>query len=162
MKRILQILTIVVSIVTVFSSCSTNTDNLSFETVQDRVIGKWTVRKVKLLDNKRLFSSNITDLYKDFTFEFRADNTLEVFNATENRLLSGAWYLEEVWSWDADDQENESSFNIYSIVYDPDDSSIYREMYWKDLRVNNNSMSINESRLADDGETHNYSFEFRR
>ena len=90
---------ILVLVITVLSGCS-NTDNLSFDTVQSRVIGKWTIHKVKLLDNRRLFSSNITDIYKDFTFEYKADNTLEVFNARENKLLQGIWYLDEIWSWD--------------------------------------------------------------
>ena len=152
---------ILVLIITVLSGCS-NTDNLSFDTVQSRVIGKWTIHKVKLLDNRRLFSSNITDIYKDFTFEYKADNTLEVFNARENKLLQGIWYLDEIWSWDEENQQNESSYKIYSLVSDPTDSSAYREMYWSDLRVNNRTMHITESRLSDDAQTHKYSYELRR
>jgi len=152
---------ILVLIITVLSGCS-NTDNLSFDTVQSRVIGKWTIHKIKLLDNRRLFSSNITDIYKDFTFEYKPDNTLEVFNARENKLLQGIWYLDEIWSWDEENQQNESSYKIYSLVSDPTDSSAYREMYWSDLRVNNRTMHITESRLSDDGQTHKYSYELRR
>ena len=161
MKRILPLFASLVLLTLLFSNCR-DVNDLSYNTVMNRVTGKWTIEEVRLKDNKRLFSTDITETYKGFTFDFKYDNTLVVHNPKEDKMLYGTWYLDENWVWDEDENEYDVEYQISSVVYDLSDTTQYRHMIWKDLKVNNSKLNAIENRMSDDGKRHKYSFKLRR
>ena len=113
-------------------------------------------------NNKRICETDVTSNYEGMTFNFMEGNQLEIFDAREDITLPGVWYLDEVYTWDADDQENKKSFELYTYVYNPADTSQSRTMTWKDLRVSNNRLFGRESRYSDDGKSHKYTYKLKR
>lgn len=113
-------------------------------------------------NNKKICETDITASYEGMTFNFMEDNQLEIYDARENKTFPGVWYLDEIYSWDEDDQENDKTFELYTYVYNPDDTTQTRIMTWKDLRVSSTRLFGRENRFSDDGKSHKYTYKLRR
>ena len=161
MKRFYSLFTALTILTVLLSNCTT-ADNLSYNTVVGRIEGKWTVKKVKLLDNGKLFRSDISDKYVGTTFDFKYDNTLEMFDPSKGITYFGSWFLDEVQTWDEDDQDYESSYRLYTMIYLSAELGDVREMRWNDVVVSNNRLEGIETTIADDGKNHKFRIELKK
>lgn len=161
MKRFILFIPFLFSLILIASSC-TGADGYSFDHVEGKIKGEWTVDKVELRDNDKLFNSDVTGRYEGMRFNFKANNVLAIFDPKTNTEYPGVWYLDENYTWNEKEQKDEKSYSLYSYVYNEADTSEYREMTWKKLRVNNSRLYGVESRFCDDGKTHSFSYRLKK
>lgn len=161
MKRFPYLLTSLFLFTIVIASCS-SADGYSYNTAVDKIKGKWTIDKVHMENNDKFFETDITASHEGMTFDFKNGNLLEIYDAREDKTFPGVWYLDEIWTWDDDDQEDKKSFELYTYVYNPDDTTQYREMTWRDLKLNNNRLFGRTNRYADDGIYHKYTYKLTK
>jgi len=159
MKRFSYLLPSLFVLSIVFASC-TSADSYSYSHVEERIRGEWTIDKVQLENNKKLCATDVTEQYKGMVFNFQAGNYLTIYDPSEDATYPGVWYLDEIYTWDEEDQEEEKSFELYTYVYNPEDTSQYRTMTWTDLRVNNNRL-FGKYKKYSSGKTHKYSFKLK-
>ncbi|NRA11873.1 MAG: hypothetical protein HRT57_07960 [Crocinitomicaceae bacterium] len=143
------------------ASCS-KADNISSTSkVEGKIRGEWIVDKVALEDNGKLFETDITGQYEKMKFNFDANNELSIVNQQKNETYPGVWYLDEIWTWDEEDQEEKKTYSLYMSVYNPSDTTQISIMTWTDLRVSSGRLVGKDSRLVDDG-MHKYTYRLKR
>lgn len=145
----------------IIASC-TSADDYSYDHVEGKIRGEWIVDKVELKDNNKLFSTDLTDVYEGMKFNFKASNEFTLYDPRTDEEYPGVWYLDENYSWNEEDQKDERSYSLYTYIYNPSDTSEYRESTWKKLRVNNSRLFGIESRYCDDGQTHKFSYRLKK
>ena len=160
MKRFYFLFT-AIFILSIASSCN-KADAMSYDRVVDKITGEWTVHKVKLTNNRKVFNDNVTEIYEDFIFDFESDGQMTLMNPRENITYPGIWYVDEIYTWDAEDQEQDISYILHMHVIDPVDPELYRIMRWKDLKISNGRLIGKESIDTDDGKRHKYRYELKK
>lgn len=142
-------------------SCG-NADNVSSTSkVEEKIRGIWNVDKVALEDNGKLFETDITGQYDKVRFNFGENNEFSIIDQVKNETYPGAWYLDEIWTWDEGDQEDKKTYSLYMSVYNPSDTSQFTSMTWTDLKVTNGRLVGKHERLVDDG-MHKYTYRLKR
>lgn len=160
MKRFSYLLSSLFVLSVVIGSC-TSADSYSYSHVEERIRGEWTIDKVHLENNGKLCETDVTEQYAGMVFNFEESNYLTIYDAAEDKTYPGVWYLDEIYTWDEQDQENDKSFELYTYVYNPEDTTQYRTMTFVDLRVNNNRL-FGRYKKYNAGKTRKYSFKFKR
>ena len=143
------------------ASC-TKADSYSFSNVEGKIRGEWTIDKVALEDNDKLFETNVTAQFEGMKFNFQADNVLSIYDAQQDMTYPGVWYLDEIYTWDENDQEEDKSYSLYTYVYNPADTSESRTMTWNELKVNKSRLIGTEKAISDDGKRHKYTFRLKK
>lgn len=142
-------------------SCG-NADSISSTSkVEGKILGTWTIDKVALEDNGKLFETDITGQYDKMQFNFAANNEFSIINPLKSETYSGAWYLDEIWTWDEGDQEDKKTYSLYMSVSNPSDTSLFTSMTWTDLKVTSGRLIGKHKRLVDAG-THKYTYRLKR
>ncbi|MBL4862377.1 MAG: hypothetical protein JKY09_05100 [Crocinitomicaceae bacterium] len=143
MKRY-YILFLLLSILSLtFVQCSA--ESYSFDTINDRITGKWRAEKVKFKNKGDAFSKDVTDNFKMYLFSFEQGGYAEVNDLESGQIFDGYWYLWENWTWDDDKGEEEKSYTFHLNITDPV-SEETRDFTWENLKVTNDKFRADEKR----------------
>lgn len=124
------------------SSCSA--DSMSYGTVNDRIQGKWRVEKIEARELGGINTyHDVTPQYSGYTLEFAFDGYCEITDLNSDANLTGWWYLDEIITWDQDDQEEDVEYILRAEVSDTS-LNITRNFAIKDLKVNNSRLKGKE------------------
>ncbi|MFT6984197.1 MAG: hypothetical protein ACJAUD_002977 [Crocinitomicaceae bacterium] len=148
--------------IALFTVSCRKADNISSTSkVEGKILGTWTIDKVALEDNGKLFETDITSQYDQVQFNFAANNEFSILDQLKNETYPGVWYLDEIWTWDEGDQEEKKTYSLYMNIYNPADTSLFASMTWTDLKISSGKLIAKHKRLVDDG-MHKYTYRLKR
>lgn len=161
MKQMYRIL-IVGLIVFMAGSCQKNLDNLSVSEAESRIVGKWTMTQVKnnVRGDGKWSKNDVSGSYNNWEFTFNADLTMNVYIPDEDLTLDGNWEVYEDWQTEAEGETDLNTF-LYMYLYDPEDTTKWRELVWEDMRVSDSKFRGQEETVIN-GEKVFYFYEMER
>jgi hypothetical protein len=124
-----------------FVSCN---KDLSYETINNRIIGEWSVGEVNFNPKGYGGKKNVTGNFKDLKFDFRNDGSL-LLTESETKHYEGYWYIDEVSEWDSKKEENIITTKIVGSVYNLD-NNLYRDFYWKEISISSSKLKFKETK----------------
>jgi hypothetical protein len=123
------------------SSC---TGESSYSTIENNIVGTWKVDEVKYKRKGGCYN-DVTPKFDSYKFIFNYDYTMQFIDTETGEDHDGYWYVDEQWTWDPDDQQEEVETTVVISIYNAE-SNDTRMIYWKEMFINRSRIKTKEKR----------------
>lgn len=133
---------------TLFLLLSINTGcnkDLATGTIESRLIGTWRMDKVKFNPEGSLPSRDVSNKFRYYKYMFTADFYVTFVNTKTQETYEGYYYINEIVTWDEENQENDIEKQLVMSFYDPI-STETKTLTWKNLQISNSKFKAKERR----------------